>query len=84
VYTQSKIEAHWHNSCCRGKAVNNTYSECVSSASLVQHTKSMNGIMCPARHYHILPHCLIKGKIFGSTLLNIKCVLWLSVQLSYF
>jgi hypothetical protein len=31
VYTQRKIEAHSHNSFCRGKAANNRYSECVSS-----------------------------------------------------
>jgi hypothetical protein len=31
--------------------------------------------------YHIFPHYLIKGTIFGKTLLNLKCVFWFSLQL---
>jgi hypothetical protein len=35
----------------------------------------------PVRLYHIFPHYLINGTIFGKKLLNIKCVFWFSVQL---
>ena len=33
-----------------------------------------------ARLYHIFPHYLIKDTIFETTLPNIKCVVWFSVQ----
>jgi hypothetical protein len=35
----------------------------------------------PVWLYHIFPHYLINGTIFGKLLLNIKCVFWFSVQL---
>jgi hypothetical protein len=35
----------------------------------------------PARLYHIFPHYLINGTIFGKTLLNITCVLIFSTNL---
>jgi hypothetical protein len=31
--------------------------------------------------YHIFPHYLINGMVFGKTLLNIKCVFWFSLQI---
>jgi hypothetical protein len=31
--------------------------------------------------YHIFPHYLINGTIFGKNLLNIKCVFWFYLQL---
>jgi hypothetical protein len=34
----------------------------------------------PVWLYHIFPHYLINGTIFGKKLLNIKCVFWFSVQ----
>ena len=34
---------------------------------------------CPVWLFHIFPHYLIKGSIFGKTLLNIKCVFWVSL-----
>ena len=35
----------------------------------------------PVWLYHIFPHYLINGTIFGKKLLNIKCVFWFSLQL---
>ena len=35
----------------------------------------------PAPLYHIFPHYLINGTIFGKKLLNTKCVFWFSLQL---
>jgi hypothetical protein len=35
----------------------------------------------PARLYNIFPHYLINGTIFEETLLNIKRVIWVSLQL---
>jgi len=35
----------------------------------------------PVWLYHIIPHYLISGLIFGKTLSNIKCVFWFSPQL---
>jgi hypothetical protein len=35
----------------------------------------------PVWLYHIFPHYLINGTIFGEKILNIKCVFWFSVQL---
>jgi hypothetical protein len=35
----------------------------------------------PVRLYHIFPHYLINGTIFGKKLLNIKCAFWFSLQL---
>ena len=37
----------------------------------------------PVLLYNIFPHYLIKGTVFEKQLLNIKCVLWFSVQLLY-
>jgi hypothetical protein len=78
------IEARSRNHCCRGKAVSITYSECVSVALVIQHAKRMRRIILylwPVWLYHIFPHYLINGTIFGKMLLNIKCVFWFSLQL---
>jgi hypothetical protein len=39
------IVARSRNHCCRGKAANITYSECVSVALLIQHAKRMRHII---------------------------------------
>jgi hypothetical protein len=39
------IEARSRNHCCRGKAINITYSECVSVALVVQHAMRMRRII---------------------------------------
>ena len=50
------------NQCCRGKAVNSTYSECVSAALDIQHAKRMrraisSSVASPAlHHFYILSH----------------------------
>jgi len=35
----------------------------------------------PARLYSMFPHYLIKGKFFEETLLSIKCVIWMYLQI---
>ena len=50
------IEACSHNHCCHGKAISNTYSECVFVALVIQHAKHMHcntvsSIACPAVPY---------------------------------
>ena len=37
--------------------------------------------LCPVPLYHIFPHYLINGAIFGKKLLKTKCVFWFSLQL---
>jgi hypothetical protein len=41
MYLQRNTEERLRNSCCRGKAISVTYSECVSVALLIQHAKSI-------------------------------------------
>jgi hypothetical protein len=47
--------------------------------------QSVYDVLCchpwPVWPYHIFPHYLINGTIFGKMLLNIKCVFWFSLQL---
>jgi hypothetical protein len=65
------------NHFCRGKAISMTYCDCVSVALVVQHTMR-NAPYChlwPLLPYHIFPHYLKNGTIFGKELQNRKCVL---------
>jgi hypothetical protein len=62
-------EARSRNQCCRGKAINITYSECVSVALVIQHAKYLCRIILPsvaclALQYFFYPHYLIKFTIF--------------------
>ena len=41
VHVNEKTEARSRNHCCRGKAGNITYSECVSVALVIQHAMHM-------------------------------------------
>jgi hypothetical protein len=75
------IEARSRNHCCREKAISITCSECMSVALVIQHAKRMRRIMWPVWICNIFSHYLINGAILGKTLLNIKCVFLLSLQL---
>ena len=71
------LEVRSHSHCCRAKAINNTYYECVSVALDIQHAKRMRLLYChlwPVWLYHIFPHYLTNGTITGRKLLNIKYV----------
>jgi hypothetical protein len=75
------IEGRSRTHCCRGKAGSITYSECLSVAFLISHAKRMRRIILypwPVWLYHIFPLYLVGDTIFG---INIKCVLWFSLQL---
>ena len=65
---------------CKGWNVK--YSECVSVALVTRHAKRMSRIiyqLWPTWPYHIFPHYLINGTIFGGKKLrNIKCKFWFS------
>jgi len=41
MYIQHKSEVCSHHHCCCGKAISNTYSECVYVALIIQHVKCM-------------------------------------------
>jgi len=50
------------------KAISIPYSECVSVASVIQHAKAQAPyyiVICGPSGYHIFPHFLINGTIFG-------------------
>jgi len=45
AYVQHNTEARSRNYCCHGKAISITYSECVSLASVIRHSKRMRHII---------------------------------------
>jgi hypothetical protein len=52
IIYKCNIEARSRNHCCRGKAINVTYSECVSGALFAQHAK---GTLCVMLSYVVCP-----------------------------
>jgi hypothetical protein len=63
-----------HNHCCRAKAGTITYSDCLSVALLIQHSKRMRHLY-PAWLYRIFTHYFINSTILKGMLLNIQCVM---------
>jgi hypothetical protein len=49
-------EACSHNNCCHGKAINITYSECVSVLLVIQHAKCMRCIISSSIACLVLPN----------------------------
>jgi hypothetical protein len=45
MYVLRNVEARSRNHCCCGKAISITYSECVSVALVIQHSKHMRRII---------------------------------------
>jgi hypothetical protein len=72
------IEAQCCNDWYCKKARIITYSECVFVVPVIQHAKHMRLIFSVVS---CLILYLINGTIFGSSLLNIQCALWLSLQI---
>jgi hypothetical protein len=68
-------EVRSRNHCCREKAINITYSECVSVALVIQHAMRMRPIVLSSLACLAVPYFstyLIKGKVFGEKILNIQ------------
>jgi len=62
-----------------------TYSECVFVALFIQHAVCMHLIvfrLWPVWLYHVLPHCLINGKIFEKKINHKMCALIFSTAFS--
>ena len=53
------------NHCCRGKAKNISYSECVSAALVIQCAMCMSCTIFVCGSNIFFPHYLISGTIFG-------------------
>jgi hypothetical protein len=56
------------NNCCRRRKISIAYSECVSVAIVIQHTKLMCRIILPFEPclaVPVIPHYPINGRIFG-------------------
>jgi hypothetical protein len=77
------IEGRSCNYCYRGKAINITYSECVSVALGIQHAKRMRRIViCGVSGSNIRFHIIsLTARFSGKNLLCTKCVFWFSLQL---
>ena len=56
TYLCSNIEARSRNSCCRGKPISITYSECVSVVLVIQHAKRMRRIILSSVACLALPY----------------------------
>jgi len=81
VYYKSDMDVRSRNHYCHVKAIIITYSESVFCTLSYPGCKAhapyyMSSVAC--RVYRIFLHYLVKGKIFGKKLLNIKCVFWFS------
>jgi hypothetical protein len=84
MYVWCNIEARSRNHCCRANAIGITYSKCVSIALVIQHAMRMrhitlSSVACPAvQYFSTLSH---KRHDFPKKLLNVKCVVWVSLPL---
>lgn len=80
------INARSRNQCCRGKAIDIEYSECVSAALGIQpakliHLIFLSSVACldPA-YFSTFSH---KRRHFREKLFNVKCVFWFCIQLFF-
>jgi len=75
MHVQRNIEACSRNHCCSGKTVSHKYSESVP-VSYLSGMKSACVILCcllwRVWFYHISPHYIIKGTIFGNNVTEHK------------
>jgi len=83
--TYRNTKARSRNHCCRGKAINITYSECVSVALVIQHAKRMRRIIMPSLDCLSLPsftpQYLNKWHDFREMCIEHKILLRFSIQL---
>jgi hypothetical protein len=77
MYLHRNIQTRSYSDCCSGKAISITYSFFYPACN----AHAPNYHLCPVRVCHIFPRYLINGTIFLNKLLNVRCVLWLSLQL---
>jgi hypothetical protein len=75
MYVERNSEARSRNHCCRGKAINITYSECLSVALVMPacNAHAPSHLRPALPYFSTLPHK--QQTIFGKTLLKIKFVL---------
>jgi len=80
MYVKRNIHGHSHTHCCCGKAVNVTYSECVSVASVIQHAKYMQCIMTSVAclvltYFSTISHFLFSLQLWSVTFLILRRIL---------
>jgi hypothetical protein len=56
MYVLRNTDARSPNQCCRVKAINITYSECVSVALVIRHAKRMRSIILSSVACLVLPY----------------------------
>jgi hypothetical protein len=75
MYVQRNIEVFSHNNCCSGNRVSHKYSECVSVPYLSGKKSACVILYCLLWRicfYHISPHYIINGTIFGNNVTEHK------------
>ena len=83
------IGAHSRNGCYCGKTISITQAECVCVCVLPYLSSMQSACAVLYCHllsvwpYHIFPHFLINGTIFGHTLLNTKYILFTHQQMHF-
>jgi len=86
MYVQRNNEARSRNHFCHGKEISMTHSGCMPVALFFQRTKRMRHIvLSPVAYLCLQDFSTLSHKVhnFQRELLNIKCVVSLSLQLSF-
>ena len=65
MYEQCNIEVRSCNHCCSGKAINITYSECVSVALVIQHAKCICHIVISGLSY-LLTYTMVQSSSWAA------------------
>ena len=84
MFVHGNIQARWSNHWCCGNVLNDIYSEVRSVTLVIRHAmRTRHIVICGLpRPTIFFPRCLINGMILEKKVLNIKCVLISSMNLS--
>jgi hypothetical protein len=87
ILVQRNIEARSRNHFYRGKAINITYSECLSVTLVIKHAKSLRRLIlsfmaCLGLPY-LFPYCITNCTVFGKNKIIEHKMCWFSLQLLY-